>query len=456
MSSDVEADDPLPGPPGVDLNQLLIDFVQLYSGMRQRDARWYTAMGVTVGGSELAAIMGLNPYSTFFDVVASKLVTLAGGNSWMGGGEACWWGTLFEDVIGAYVAADLGAPIRGDDICIQEFPGHRNSPDGYIVARLYRGVGGSLHLWTTAMSPNVPTVGRILLLEFKCPMSRKPLGKVPRQYVPQVWSGLAVSPVAHFGLYVDAVFRKCGILDLGDTPDYDTSYHHYDRGAWEYPVAWGLIGVYAPQIDAPRRVRLGWRGDEWAAGDPDPDASDADAHQAAWQIHSAYFGICLKNQASEVVDLGDMEVQLFNRTLGLIDRKRFPVTRGAVCFADGRGADLHTDQDIGQAIEDFQVGAPADHWLLGVLPWKLFRVDYVPVCRRPGFMAEVAPLIEDVHRTVMEARAAEDPAAYLSTKAQSMGRPRPKAGCSSAVSDSDVQDLFDSIGGTIPKIATAE
>ena len=121
----------------------------------------------TVGGSELAAIMGHNPYSDFFDVVASKLATLEGGSSWTGGGEACWWGTLFEDVVCAYVEADLGGPIRGDDICIQEVEGHRNSPDGYIVAQLYRGTGGALHLWTTDMSPEIPTTPRILLLEFK-------------------------------------------------------------------------------------------------------------------------------------------------------------------------------------------------------------------------------------------------------------------------------------------------
>lgn len=434
-------------PLSVDLDELLVDFVRTYNGMRQRDTRWYAAMGVTVGGSELAAIMGRNPYSGFFDVVASKLVTLAGGNSWTGGGEACWWGTLFEDVIGAYVEADLGAPIRGDDICIQAVAGHRNSPDGYIVARLYHGAGGSLHLWTTDMSPDIPTVLRILLLEFKCPMSRKPLGVVPRQYLPQVWSGLAVSPVAHLGLYVDAVFRKCGILDLGDMPDYDTDYHRYDRGAWEHPVAWGLIGVYAPRLDAPRRVRLGWRGDEWAAGDPDPDAPDADASLAAWQIHSTYFGLQLNNQAAtcEVADLGDMEARLFNRALGLIDRKRFPVTRGAACFADGRGAALHTDRDIGRAVEALRLGAPADHWLLGILPWKLFEVNYIPVDRRPGFMEEVAPLIEEVHRTVKEARAAADPAAYLSAKAQTMGRRPPEAGGSTAISESDTQDLFDSI-----------
>jgi hypothetical protein len=430
-----------PAHPPPDLDAILDDFVRSFGGMRQRDARWYAAMGLTVGGSELAAIMGLSPYSGLADVVANKVAILEGRDNWAGGGEACWWGTLFEDVIGAYVAADLGAPVRGDDICIQAFAGHRNSPDGYAVVRLGRDGAGGRRLWTTDMPPDAPTVRQIALLEFKCPMSRKPRGAVPRHYVPQVWSGLAVSPVASFGLFVDAVFRKCGIADLGDTAGYDTRYHRFDRGAWELPVAWGLIGVYAPRADAPRRARLGWRGDEWAPGDPDPDAADADAAQAAWQIHAAYFGLAPSGQdTAEVADLGDMEAKLFNRALGLIDRKRFAVLRGPPCFADGRGAPLHTDEGVGGAIEGLRRGAPAGHWLLGVLPWKLFEVDYVPVRRRAGFMEEVAPLIEGVHRAVREARAAPDPAAYIAGLGPPRGAKRARG-----VDDDSLQDLFDSV-----------
>ena len=430
----------------VDLESLVDDFVALYSEMRQRDASWYASMGVTVGGSEVAAIMGMNPYTTFFDVVLSKITTLAGGSRWDGGSEACWWGVLFEDVIAAYVAADLGATVKGDEICIQEIAGHRNSPDGFIVAGFYRGADGQQHLWTTDRDSITPTTRQVLLLEFKCPISRKPTLAVPKHYRPQLWSGLMVAPVAHQGLFVDAVFRKCGLLDLGDTPEYDTAYHSRDRGAWDLPVSWGLIGVYAPLLAAPRHVRLGWRGPEWAPGDPSSDEPDADASQAAWQIHSAYFGLRLKSQAAvrDVADLGDMGARDFGRALGLINRGRFPVVRLAPCFADGRGRALHTGRDVGGALEELRRAAPADHWLFGVLPWKLFEVDYVFVERRPGFDAEVLPLIAEVHQLAAAAVASGDPSAYLVAK---MARPPPPAGKSAVVSEDDIQDLFDSIAG---------
>ncbi len=430
-------------------HRLLDLFVSLHGGMTQRGPEWYKSMATTVGGSEMAALLGMNPYSKKDDVILSKALAL-GGLSDFRGGEACWWGTLFEDNIEAYVAADLGAPVKGSDICVRAVAGHRNSPDGYIVAQFYEGPDGFAHLWTTDMSRDLKMSPRILLLEFKCPLSRQPDGKVPRQYKPQVWSGLAVSPVAHLGLFVDAVFRKCALADLGDTPAFDRDYHYKaaERAAGveeddqALPVAWGLTFVYAPRVEAPRRVRLGWRGEEWAAGDPDPEAYDADGAHAAWQIYSAAVGH-RPGEKPYPADLGAMEKRLFVRSLGLIDKKLFRVVRSPPCFADGRGVCLHDCEDIADAIYDARKAAPPDYWLLGVLPWKLFDVCYVPVRRRPGFMAEVLPLIQEVHRVAAEAHASGDAAAFLRSRKYDellkAEENKPK------INMDELQDLFDAI-----------
>ena len=430
--------------------RLIVNFVELHAGMRQRDASWFAAMGTTVGGSEMAAIMGRSPYADIYSVIANK-VAILGGTDNFNGGVACWWGTLFEDVLCAYVAADLGAPVHGDDICVRAVPGHRNSPDGYIVAQFHRGADGGPHLWTTDRRADVPRRPQIALLEFKCPLSRKPTGRVPGHYLPQLWSGLAVSPMAHLGLFVDAVFRKCAGADLGDSPDYDTAFHTFDRGTWEQPVAWGLIGVYAPRLDAPRGVRLGWRGAEWAEGDPTGEGDpDADAAQAAWQIHAAYFGTAPSAAAlagGDPADLGDMEARLFGRALGLVDRKRFRLCRRPACFADGRG----DPTPPAAAAAAMRAEAPPGFWLFGLLPWKLFSVDYVPVARRPYFLDEVRPLIDGVHAAVAEARATADPAAHVAA-ARAAARAAYRASSDAcgradadAHADAMAQDLFDHI-----------
>jgi hypothetical protein len=258
---------------------------------------------------------------------------------------------------------------------------------------------------------------------------------------------------------VDAVFRKCALADLGDTPAYDTEYHYKaanaDAGLPEVmrplPVAWSLIAVYAPRVDAPRHVRLGWSGPEWTAGDPDPDARDADASKTASYIHTDYFGVRPEPETRDVVDLGDMAARPFARVLGLIDRRRFQVVRLPPCFADGRGKDLHSDKAIGTAVERARRTPPTkDHWLLGVLPWKLFEIQYLPVQRRAGFLEEVLPLIQEVHRAAAEACASPDPDAYVRARAREKGgrvpRSSPSAAARATVQDVDaVQSLFDAL-----------
>lgn len=358
------------------LNQLLDAYVRSAGGAKQRGADWYASMGTTVGGSEVAALLGLNPYSGFYDVVRSKLAILDGRSDWGGGGPPCWWGVLFEDVIAAYVAADLGGAILGDDICVRALPGHRNSPDGFIVAR-FTEAAGVAQLWTTDMPP-ADTTPEILLLEFKCPYSRAPTKtpSVPKQYRPQLWSGLMVTPVARRGMFVDAVFRKCALADLADTPAFDAAYHTAKANETNLlPVAWGVVHVYAPRDDAPREVR-------WRSGSAD---GAAEAHGFA------------------SVDLGAAPAAVFNNALRLIDSGAFLAHRGAPHFVDGR---------FGPYAEP-RSAPPAHHRLLGVIPWKLFRAHYVFVERHPDFAADIMPRIAAVHRLVAEARAAADPLAFV-------------------------------------------
>ena len=437
------------------LDRLLEAFVEVHAagGSKQRGAAWYRLMGETVGGSELAALLRMSPYKSFYDVVEAKLAAQTGlPAAFDGGGPACWWGTLFEGVIELVVAADLGAPLRGTDICIRAAPGHRTSPDGYLVVCLApaEGRGG---LWTTDRGP--PPEGctpLVALVEFKCPYSRRPDGAVPAHYRPQVWSGLSVSPVAHLGLFVDSVFRKCSLEALGPGPEYDRAYHRAksDQAPWGDPFAWGLIAVYAPRLDAPRWVRLGWRGETWAPGDPDPGAPDADASLAAWQVHSACLGMASRAGGADArldaADLGDCPPKVFDRALGLVDRRRFPVRLGAPTFADGRG----DRRGLSAAVRRFHENPPAGHWLLGLLPWKLFEVHYVPVARRPGFLDEIAPLVAEVHRAVAAARASPDPAEWIrqaraSAPKKGGGGREDTRGTYYGGAESQ-QDLFDSLG----------
>ena len=414
-----------------DLESVLKRFVALHGGMAQRGDAWYASMKSTVGGSELAALMGMSPYKGYYDVVAEKVAAMRGAPSW-GGSTPTRWGTFFEDVIKGVVEADLGTTVVGDDICIRAAPGHRLSPDGFAVVRIYRR-GDATAIWTTApadaaLAPYA--VPRIALLEFKCPWSRAPTLEVPRHYLPQVLAGLAVSPVAHFGVYVDAVFRKCAYADLGPTAAYDVAGHSTAAAPDTPPFAWGLAALYAPAFIESADLLYPSDG-----GDGDVAAFYATATGTTWAADSP------------PIDLGDVDDAVFGRALALADRGRLTAAHYPPQFADGRPAGRDPPAIDALRGGPGVPGVPGvpDAWLVAVLPWKLFDISFVPVARRPGFFAEVAPVVADVHRDAAAAIASGDPAAYLRGRAAAdpRGRRAGRATPRHAVSDTDVQALFD-------------
>ena len=125
--------------------------------------------------------------------------------------------------------------------------------------------------------------------------------------------------------------------------------------------------------------------------------------------------------------------------LGLVNSRRFACERGAPCFADGRGAALHTPAQIAAAVAKLASSAPKHHELLGVVPWKLFETLYAPVERHQNFYGLVEPLIATVHGRVAAALAAPDPDAFLRAERRAGARPRASR---DAPSDADMQALF--------------
>lgn len=348
------------------LNNLIDDFLKVYNNdVKQRDSNWYKLMGTTVGGSEVAALMGLSPYSNFYKVVESKIEICKGIKPWNSVENlSCWWGTLFEDVITKYVEIDLGNIIKGTNICIQKYEGHRNSPDGYIVANFYR-KDNKYHLWTTDLPKEIIDISIILMLEFKCPITRRVTGDIPKYYKPQVLSGLAVSPLAHKGLFVDATFRKCSIDQLGNNPEYDTNFHK-KMGKDLIPIAWGAVTIHIQQSKDPLTIIK--------------------------QIYENCFGMdYIEGEPNDIIDLGDVSHDIFNDVMSLINDKSLLTTESTVHFADGRG-----DSNV------LDLRQRNSCFIFAILPWKVFDVSYVPVDREPNFLENIYPIIQKVHKLVQE------------------------------------------------------
>jgi hypothetical protein len=382
----------------------------------QRSAGWLENKRWTVGGSEVAALMGKNPYSRAHDVVAAKA-----GIRVFRGAAACDWGTFFEAIVEKVVEVDCGTALVGTDISVPAPAGpleglHANSPDGYGLIELYQ-AGGEWRLLRTDEETGRAAAGRprktvAALFEFKCPHTRAPKGGIPAQYTPQIWSGLALAPVADQGLYVDAVFRKCPLAALGPQPGHDGAYHSKDapRRQEAPPEAWGLAAIYAP---------LGAKGglsyEAWElcslARDSGPPLSYAAIPVAAY----------------EPLDLGAAPKAAFEKALALCARGSFRAGHAGPFFADGRGAEEGWTAE-GQA-ERWRAAPPPGHHLAAVVPWKLLEIAYASEGPRPGFAEEVAPLMKECLGAAGRIRAAESPArAYAAYAAEARGRRQKEKG----------------------------
>lgn len=413
-----------------ELEKILARFVAQHSGgARQRSNDWLAGRKTLIGGSEVAALMGRNAYMSKEALVAKKA-----GLRPFTGNTACRWGTLFEPVIEAVVEIDCGTRLMGTDISVAAprssgLQGlHANSPDGYGVVALYLDDGDGV--WrlratdaeTAEAADGLPICHIIALFEFKCPFRRLPSApsakkSVPGHYLPQVWSGLAVSPVAHLGIFVDAVFRKCSLDSLGVGAEYDHEYHrecgsaHWDGG----PVAWGLIAVFAPRLSAARRSTApvvdaagdggggdGGGGGGGGDGDFDPssvlqsNSKGAHAH-TAWGLYRRYFNVPFGQlrDGLDLVDFGDCDADVFEDALKAIDAKGFRTELRGPCMSDGRGLPLFTPDEICTVIDSCAAAAGPSEFLLGVLPWKAFEVNYTFVQRRPGFLEEIEPHVRE-------------------------------------------------------------
>lgn len=343
-------------------NKLISDFVDTFNNdIKQHDYNWYQLMGNTVGGSEIASILGISPYSSFYKIVQSK-IDICNGREKINVGLSCWWGTFFEDIIKNYIEIELGNVVKGDKICIQKYEGHRNSPDGYTIVNFYY-KNGKYNIWTTNMSPSLIKLSLIILLEFKCPITRQPTGNIPNYYIPQLLSGLSVSPIAHKGLFIDSLFKKCSISQLGYNDEYDKSFHKKNL-IKQYPLAWGVVNLYIPIQKLSNEII---------------------------NIYQNYFNIKFTEDNDNIIDMGNINLSLFNSIFSLINNNTINITKTTIKFNDGRG-----DKNI------LNLKKKEKNILFAVFPWKLFDVSYVFIDREPNYLENVYPTIQRVHKLVKE------------------------------------------------------
>ena len=209
------------------------------TGLQQRSEAWVKARQHTIGASEISALTGASPFDTPSSLVHKKLHPPD-----LSKNIACAWGKLFEPFARAYLEWPHNTHVFGNTISLNLAKDHplygkvTCSPDGYFQA----------------------LDGSIVLLEFKCPFTRKiAVHKTPVYYRDQIQTGLALSGESVTkGLFVDACFRMCSLTQLGLHLAHNAGPHRgvIHKTKTPFPLAWGICILESKQKLAPNQAAL--------------------------------------------------------------------------------------------------------------------------------------------------------------------------------------------------------
>ena len=209
------------------------------TGLVQRSQPWVKARQHTIGASEIAVLTGASRFDTPASLIRKKLHPIN-----MAGNVACAWGRLFEPFARAYIEWYHATKVFGDTISLNLAKDHplygkvTCSPDGYFQA----------------------LDGSIVLLEFKCPFTRKIVRhKTLALYRDQIQTGLALSgDLVTKGLFVDCYFRMCSLSQLGLNLAHNAGPHRgvIHNTQTPFPRAWGICILESKRKLAPDQKAL--------------------------------------------------------------------------------------------------------------------------------------------------------------------------------------------------------
>jgi hypothetical protein len=329
------------------------------------------------GGSELASLMGDNPYSSLKELIASKVGLLE-----FNGNLATRWGNMFENITEILVRTLFDAKLWE----LSSVPGfcdhHRFSPDGLGVMQVkcHGVVAGKQYTTLEWLA---------VLLEYKAPFSSIPKGIIPKHYLAQVMGGMCNFPFVDAALFVNNTYKVCKRADFAFNGAYNRHIHVKDIGKHN-PLAAGVI--LFRQSDEQRGRMLDTYG---GACDPGSDESSDEEDTPEQKL------------CGPMVDYGKLSAQEFDRFVMLAKQGYLTADCGEplifhrelrrIPTLDMQDRIVRDKRDYNQAMKQHADARWAlrktDHTIVGALPWKLLISDMIFKTRDDSYKKELGPRI---------------------------------------------------------------
>lgn len=387
----------------------------------QRTKQWYEIRKTTIGGSEIATILNLNPFSKPMNLIEGKI-----GISSFNGNTATRWGNLFEQCTEdiTKVALKMKDNVQPAGSIEGKIVRQRYSPDGLGIVEFLN-------------EKDIPDYYTILF-EFKSPYGSLPNGKIPKHYLPQVLTGLCSIDIAEAAIFTNSCFRKCALSDLNFTTKYDGNYHYGDFKKLKYglnkePYAIGMICFY--QSNKKNKEVNKYFDDLYSdnttytmdihsncddGGDYDSGDGDGDG--------DCYNDIDLEVLLSDkLIDIGMAPKDQTDRLLELHDKKIVKV-KYCTLLPNSKMLNNMTLLDLHDIHHEHHEhsNAPSKYYknkikkmqtlcdnnkqkFIGYLPWKIMRLDMIHVARDDDWQETITKPIEELFKTLDYVLDAEDP-----------------------------------------------
>lgn len=398
----------------------LYKFLDGISAPVQKSKEWYDIKKTTIGGSEIATVLGINPYRGLESLIAEKIGMGAGFT----GNIATRWGNLFEHVTKKWgeLILQMPEPIKEAGSIKGIIDRQRYSPDGLGIVKLLC-TDGTYEYFT-------------ILFEFKAPLSTLPTKNIPKHYVPQIQTGLLNIPITDTSIFINNCYRKCLLSDLQFNSKYDTKFHSGDAKKLKHgmtnvdPFACGIICFYQTLEDYHKLYDyLGYGSDE------DVDDANADTNEESittsipyvdlfkdleQDINNTSTGInyyedgdmeLLLDTRDNPIDLGEVDSTVLGRVLELHEEKRLKVIYYPIIVNNNRVNEMKIVKTHGFERDDVNINplklgkiylqrfldkCDENGWAtVGFLPWKLMRSEIIIEDRDEKWLEKIETPVKD-------------------------------------------------------------
>lgn len=229
---------------------ILQEFLEKYKNLpKQGSEEWLSQRKFTVGGSQIATIMGINKYENIKGFIKTKMEMYTFKK-----GAPLWFGTLMEYGIQQYVEIEFKTQLfETGSLPCESNKYISYSPDGLCIIsndKLKKIVNKKQleDVYETSNIKEDENKEMIILMEFKSPFMRKIVqGEIPDYYKPQPLLGMEVIDIAEMSIFIECVFRFCSFKDLYNNK---YSYYHFDKQRYTVdPIMYSAITLFYKESD---------------------------------------------------------------------------------------------------------------------------------------------------------------------------------------------------------------